>query len=89
MLNRFDIKDCSSGDTPIAKGDKFSLVQCLKNNLEIEEMQKIPYSSAVGSLMYVQVCTCPDIAFIVGMLDKYMSNPRVYHWKVAKRVMRY
>ena len=89
VLNRFDMKDCSSGDTPVAKGDKFSLNQCPKNNLEIEEMQKIPYTSAVGSLMYAQVCTRPDIAFIVGMLGRYMSNPGVDHWKSAKRVMRY
>ena len=83
------MKDCSSGDTPVAKGDKFSLTQCPKNNLEIEEMQKIPYASAVGSLMYAQVCTRPDIAFIVGILGRYMSNPGVDHWKAAKRVMRY
>ena len=89
LLNRFGMKDCSLGDTPVAKGDKFSLTQCPKNNLEIEEMQKIPYTSAVGSLMYVQVCTRPDIAFIVGMLGRYMSNTGVYHWKTAKRVMRY
>ena len=89
VLNRFGMKDCSSGDTPVAKGDKFSLTQCPKNNLEIEEMQKIPYASVVGSLMYAQVCTRPDIAFIVGMLGRYMSNLGVYHWKAAKRVMRY
>ena len=35
VLNRFGMKDCSSGDTPVAKGDKFSLTQCPKNNLEI------------------------------------------------------
>ena len=52
-------------------------------------MQNIPYTSAVGSLMYAQVCTGPDIAFIVAMLGRYMSNPRVDHWKAAKRVMRY
>ena len=40
------------GDTPIAKGDKFSLTQCRKSNLEIQEMENIPYASAVGSLMY-------------------------------------
>ena len=83
------MKDCSSGDTPITKGDKLSLTQCPKNNLEIKEMQKIPYASAVGSLMYAQVCTCPNIEFIVGMLGRYMSNPGVDHWKAAKRVMWY
>ena len=89
MLNRFGMKDCSSRDTPVAKRDKFSLTQCPKNNLEIEEMQKIPYTSVVGSMMFAQVCTRSNIAFIVGMLGRYMSNPRVDHWKVVKRVMRY
>ena len=79
VLKRFSMKDCSSLDTPVAKGDKFSLTQCPKNNLEIEEMQKIPYISVVGGLMYAQVCTRPDIAFIVGMLGRYMSNPGVDH----------
>jgi len=37
-------------------------------------MPKIPYASAVGSLMYAQVCTLPDIAFVVGVLGRYLSN---------------
>ncbi|RVW75833.1 Retrovirus-related Pol polyprotein from transposon TNT 1-94 [Vitis vinifera] len=52
-------------------------------------MQKILYASAVGSLMYAQVCTRPDIAYIVGMLGRYLSNPGMDHWRAAKRVMRY
>ncbi|CAN6443374.1 unnamed protein product [Victoria cruziana] len=39
--------------------------------------------------MYAQVCTRPDIAFIVGMLGRYLSNPGKNHWKVVKHVMRY
>ena len=52
-------------------------------------MKNIPYASAVGSLMYAQVCTRPDIAFVVGMLRRYQSYPGIDHWKVAKKVMRY
>ncbi|XP_052875883.1 secreted RxLR effector protein 161-like [Gossypium arboreum] len=52
-------------------------------------MQKIPYASAVGSLVYAQVCTRPDIAYIVGMLGRYLSNPVIDHWIAVKRVMRY
>ena len=81
--------DCKPGDTPMAKGDKFSLSQCPKNNFEIHEMQQIPYASAIGSLMYAQVCTRSDIEYIVGMLGRYLSNPGKYHWIPAKRVMRY
>ena len=50
-------------------------------------MQQIPYASAIGSLMYSQVCTRPDIAYIVGMLGRYLSNPEKDHWIAAKRVM--
>ena len=39
--------------------------------------------------MYAQVCMCPDIAYIVGVLGWYLSNPGMDHWKAAKRVMRY
>ena len=89
VLKRFGMQDCKPGDTPISKGDKFSLNQCPKNDIEEKEMQKIPYASVVGSLMYAQVCTRPDIAYIVGMLGRYLSNPGLDHWIAAKRVMRY
>jgi hypothetical protein len=52
-------------------------------------MKQIPYASVVGSLMYTQVCTCPDITFVVGMLDWYQTDPGMDHWKNAKKVLRY
>ncbi|RDX78234.1 hypothetical protein CR513_41521, partial [Mucuna pruriens] len=65
---RFGMKDSKPKDILIANRDKFSLKQCPNNDLERNEMQKIPYASTVGSLMYAQVCTRPDIAFVVGVL---------------------
>ena len=52
-------------------------------------MKNIPYASAVGSLMYAQVCTRPDITYAVGVLVRYQSNPGMDHWRAAKKVMRY
>ncbi|KAL9274273.1 Retrovirus-related Pol polyprotein from transposon TNT 1-94-like protein [Drosera capensis] len=52
VLERFGMQNSKPGNTPVAKGDKFSLNQCPKGNLEIQEMQEVPYASAVGSLMY-------------------------------------
>ncbi|XP_052724021.1 secreted RxLR effector protein 161-like [Vigna angularis] len=60
-----------------------------KRKSRIQEMQKIPYALVVGSLMYAQICTRPDIAYIVGVLGRYLSNLGMNNWKVAKRVMRY
>ena len=83
------MSNCAPGDTPVAKGDKFSLHQCSRNELERKDMERFPYASAVGSLMYAQVCTRLDIAYIVGILGKYLSNPGMDHWKKAKWVIRY
>ena len=51
-------------------------------------MKNIPYAFAVESLMYAQVCTRPNIAFVVGMLGRYQNNPGIDHSKAAKKVMR-
>ena len=79
ILKRFRMNDCSPSVAPIVKGDRFNLNQCPKNDLERKQMKNIPYASAVGSLMYAQVCTRPDIAFVVGMLGRYQSNPSMDH----------
>ena len=71
VLDRFGMSKCTPEDTHIAKGDKFSLIQCPKNEFEAKEMKKIPYVSTVGSPMYAQVCTHPDIAYIVRALGRY------------------
>ena len=73
----------------MAKGDKSNLSQCLINDFEVKQMQKIPYALPGGSLIYAQVCTSLDIAYMVGMLGRYLSNPGTDHWKMAKQVMRY
>ena len=52
-------------------------------------MVNIPYASTLESLMYAQVCTKPDIAYAIGMLSRYQSNPGIDHWRAAKKVTRY
>ncbi|KAL0411894.1 UNVERIFIED_CONTAM: Retrovirus-related Pol polyprotein from transposon TNT 1-94 [Sesamum latifolium] len=83
------MKDCSPSVAPIVKGDKLHLNQCPMNDLEREQMKDIPYASAIGSLMYAQVCTKSDIAFAMGILGRFQSNPGLDHWRAAKKVMRY
>ena len=89
VLEKFNMKNCSLSVAPILKGDILDLNQCHKNDFEWAYMKNIPYTSAVGSLMYAQVCTRPDIAFAVGVLGRYQSNPGIDHWRAAKKVMRY
>ena len=89
VLQRFQMKDYSPRIALIVKGDKFNLNQCSKNDFEMEQMKNIPLVYVVGSLMYAQVCTRPNIAFTIGMLGKYKRNPGTNHWRVEKKVLRY
>ena len=52
-------------------------------------MSRVPYASAVGSLIYAMVCTRPYIAHAVGVLSRFMSNPGKEHWIAVKQVFRY
>eukprot|EP01018_Ginkgo_biloba_P024166 Gb_40913 [translate_table: standard] len=56
---------------------------------KMENMACVPYASVVGSLMYVMVCTRPDITHVVGVLSRFMVNPKHEHWVVVKRIFRY
>ncbi|XP_075107162.1 secreted RxLR effector protein 161-like [Nicotiana tabacum] len=89
ILERFNMNNYSAGIVPIQKRDKFSLMQCPKNDVEGKKMESIHYSSIIGSLMYAQTCTRSDISFAIGMLGRYQSNPGIDHQKDAKKVLRY
>ena len=67
----------SASVAPIQKGEKFSLMQCLQNELEWKQMEGIPCVSAVRSLMNAQTCTKLDISFAVGMLGRQIGRAHV------------
>ena len=50
---------------------------------------KVPYASAIESLMYAMVCTRPDIGYAVGVVSRLMSNPGKEHWNAVKWILRY
>ena len=74
IMKIFNLQSCSSSNTPIVKGDRFSKGQCPHNDIERDQMKAIPYSSIVGSLMYAQVFTRPYIVFVVDVLGRYLSD---------------
>ena len=52
-------------------------------------MRSVPYSHAVGSLMYLAISTCPDIAYVVGVLSRFSSNSGKEHWAAVKHLFCY
>ena len=65
--------------TPLPPYVKLSAKDSLKSDVEKAEMAKVPYASCVASLMYAMIATHPDIAFAVGVVSRFMSDPRKKH----------
>ena len=89
MLTRYSMQNSKKGLLPFRHGVHLSKEQCPKTPQEIEDMRRIPYASAVGSLMFVMLYTKPDICYAVGIVSRYPSKSRLDHWTAVKNILKY
>ncbi|GKD19705.1 hypothetical protein Tco_1208863, partial [Tanacetum coccineum] len=68
ILKKFNRKDCSPVSTPMDPVEK------LKLNTG-KPMDQLEYLRAIGCLMFAMTSTRPDIAYAVGRLSRFTSNP--------------
>eukprot|EP00963_Diacronema_lutheri_P009792 scaffold916_cov343-Pavlova_lutheri.AAC.1 len=73
---------CQAVSTPLEPGVKFTKAN---QNTAID----FPYQELVGCLMYLAVCTRPDIAFVTNCLARFVVAPTNTHVTIAKRVLKY
>ncbi|KAA0060280.1 gag/pol protein [Cucumis melo var. makuwa] len=74
---------------PEGYGIHLSKEQCPKTPQEVEDMRNILYASAIGSLMYVMLCTKSEICYLVEMVNRYQSNLGRDHWTAFKNILKY
>eukprot|EP00882_Tetradesmus_deserticola_P020794 GHRQ01022471.1.p1 GENE.GHRQ01022471.1~~GHRQ01022471.1.p1 ORF type:complete len:384 (+),score=60.15 GHRQ01022471.1:381-1532(+) len=84
MIEQYGQTDARTLTTPLSPSIKLSAGEG-----DPLDTATYPYSQLVGKLMYLMVCTRPDIAYAVGALARYMSKPLMTHWQAAKGVVRY
>ncbi|KAH9802185.1 Integrase catalytic domain-containing protein [Citrus sinensis] len=89
ILARFSMENSKTGLLPFRHGITFSKDQSPKTSEEIERMRRVPYATAVGSLMYAMLCTRPDICFAVWMVSRYQFNPGPQYWTAVKHIIKY
>ncbi len=71
------------------QGKTLSKTQSPATAEEIEIMDKIPYASAIGSIMYAMLCTRPDVAHAISLTSRYQSDPGSEHWISVKNILKY
>jgi hypothetical protein len=82
ILEQAGMKGCNSCHVPMENRLKLS-----KKDVS-PPVDKTKFRSVVGSLRYL-VNTRPDIAYAVGIVSRYMEDPRASHWATVKQILRY
>ncbi|KAA0054500.1 gag/pol protein [Cucumis melo var. makuwa] len=89
IVVKYSMQNSKRGLLPFRYGVTLFKEQCPKTPQEVEEMRHIPYTSAVGSLMYAMLCTRPEIYYAVEIVSRYQSNPGLAHWTAVKTILKY
>ena len=78
LLSKYQMQDAKPKSVPLTASTKLT-----KDEGEPLDKHKYGFSQLIGSLMYLAVCTRPDIAQAVGALARYMTTPTTIHWAAA------
>jgi hypothetical protein len=83
------MKDLRQARTPLDPGTKLSISMAPATDAEKTAAAKFPYREIIGKVMYLMLCTRPDIAFAVSFLSKFNSCHGSEHHKGVIHLMRY
>ncbi|GJV02452.1 putative RNA-directed DNA polymerase [Tanacetum coccineum] len=89
ILKRFRMENSKKGSLPLHHGIKISNDLCPVTDEELDKMSRVPYASAIGSIMYAMTCTRPDVSFALSMVSRHQQNPGEGHWTVVKNILKY
>jgi len=84
VLERFDMLGCKPAKSPL----RSKTVMSLREEGE-EKAHQARYLAAVGSLMDAMLGTRPDLAYPVGLLGRFASDPSVTLWDGVLSVFKY
>ncbi|GJU75598.1 retrotransposon protein, putative, ty1-copia subclass [Tanacetum coccineum] len=89
ILKKFNMHNSKKGYLPMEVKHELSNEMCASTPEEVAYMKKVPYASAVGSIMYAVRCTRPDVAFAQNLVSRYQQNPGKLHWVAVKHILKY
>ncbi|GKC61305.1 zinc finger, CCHC-type containing protein [Tanacetum coccineum] len=87
LSSRFSMKDMGEADVILVSTPMDTCEKLMPN--KGQSVSQLEYSRVIGCLMYAMTCTRPDIAFAVGKLSRYTSNPGTQHMQAIQRVLKY
>lgn len=89
VLNRFRLENATPRNMPLPVGTTLNSEMSPKTDSEKKEMGDKPYRSILGSVMWGQLATRPDLSFSVSLLAQFQANPGIEHWRALIHVIGY
>ena len=89
MVEKYGLSNAKPISTPMEPNAQYSIEQSPSTPNQAARMKGVPYSEAIGSVLWPVVVSRPDAAYAVGILSQFMQNPGQIHWEALKRVIRY
>jgi hypothetical protein len=89
ILDQFCMMDCNAALTLMDENMKLSTQMSPDTPQGWLAMKAYPYHELIGKLLYLAIATCPDIAYVIGILCHFIENPGMDHWHVVKCVLCY
>ena len=89
VLKRFNMEQSKKGFLPMSHGVHPSKTQCPSTVDERERMSKVPYASAIGSIMYAMISTRLDVSYALSATSRYQPDPGESHWTMVKNILKY
>ena len=89
VLKRFNMEEAKKGFLPMSHGIHHSKSQCPTTTDEWDHMSKVPYASAIGSIMYAMISTRLDVSYALSVTIRYQSDPGESHWTAMKNILKY
>ncbi len=92
LLKKYNMSQCKPMPTPEASLKlKETVIEKEKDAAQQIDtrVDVTQYQSVVGALLYLSLCTRPDISHSVHCVSKYIKSPGPEHWKACKRILRY
>ena len=89
VINRFQLEHVTPRNTPLPVGIELDSNMSPKTDSERKKMDDKPYRSILGSIMWGQLATRPDLSFSVSLLARFQANPGIDHWNALMHVVGY
>lgn len=75
------MNDCNAVQTPLESKLDFEA-------LNSDENCNAPCRNLIGCLMYLMLCTRPDLSALVSIMSRYLNKNNIELWNCLKRILR-